>query len=156
MEKIAIEIPDILDDRKLIEVIRQQFLEDWPDKFSDTQLDQAAYIYRGCLDTALATKYDQLLPTIFRKADRIEDVSLRIKTDPTDLLKAIGKISNQLQDLLGTNLMGDSVLQLQGIQHPVPDSLPLISQPFVTQTKLIQELKAPSVTIIVRQLQPII
>jgi len=72
LEKIAVNLPSTLDDLGLLTALRDQFKNDWGTKLSDEQLDLAASLYRSCLDRALATKLDQLLPTIFRKVERIE------------------------------------------------------------------------------------
>ncbi|MCJ7434078.1 MAG: hypothetical protein MUO77_11375, partial [Anaerolineales bacterium] len=73
LEEISTNLPLTLDDSGLLFAIRNQLEKDWSTKLTKQQLDQAAYLYRNCLDRALATKLGQLLPAIFRKIERIEE-----------------------------------------------------------------------------------
>lgn len=76
LEGLARSLPDTLDDDGLLRKLRDTFKRDWPN-WSQERLDEAAVIYRDCLDTALAAKCDQLLPTLFRKVERIEETTTK-------------------------------------------------------------------------------
>ncbi len=71
LTKLADALPRTLDDATLFAALRARFAEDYP-HLTDAQLDDAARVYRDCLDRALAAKCGQLLPALFRKIERID------------------------------------------------------------------------------------
>jgi hypothetical protein len=75
LEKLAAALPETLDDDGLLAALRGRFADDWRNALSDAQLDRAALVYRKCLDRPLAAKCDQLLETLFRKVERIEETT---------------------------------------------------------------------------------
>ena len=94
LENIAIQLPSTLDDASLFVALRDQFKKDWPKKLSEQQLDIAATQYRICLDRALATKLEQLLPTIFRKVERIEKDVRQIRNFQSDFQQQFQKFED--------------------------------------------------------------
>ena len=71
LTKLADALPRTLDDAALFAALRARFAEDYP-HLTAAQLDDAARVYRDCLDRALAAKCGQLLPALFRKIERID------------------------------------------------------------------------------------
>ena len=106
LELLAKQISSNLDDQGLLTAIRDRFEMDWPNKFSKEQLDRASIEYRDCLDKALATKLDQMLPTIFRKIDRIEHASRRLSEGQFGINTEIKRFDETLSN------QNDAILQL--------------------------------------------
>jgi hypothetical protein len=104
LEVLAKALPTTLDDIGLFNAIRDQFKKDWPGRLADQQIDVAARTYLDCLDQGLATKFDQLLPTLYRKVDRIDHTSRQIKANTDLLIEGQGKIEAQLEKLANKNL----------------------------------------------------
>ena len=86
LEKLAVTLPETLDDAGLLATLRGRFEDDWRNALTAGQLDRAAAVYRDCLDRPLAAKCDQLLETLFRKVDRIEKRTERIEDATSKLL----------------------------------------------------------------------
>lgn len=80
LEKLAASLTDSLDDDSLFRGLRLRFAEDWTGQLSDEQLNRAASLYRNCLDRALAATCGQLLPTLYRKIERIEALMGQVVT----------------------------------------------------------------------------
>lgn len=71
LEKFANALPQTLDDKGLLELIKQRFRDDWPN-LTKAQIENAAHLYRKCLDNSLASRADQLPETAFRILQRID------------------------------------------------------------------------------------
>lgn len=65
-------MPQTLDDESLSIALGERFKQDWQNHLTENQLHDAVKLYRFCIDRSLATKCNQLLPTIFRKIEGIE------------------------------------------------------------------------------------
>jgi len=152
LEKLAKSIPDTLDDQTLLDGIRQQFKDDWGTLLSDEQVDRAAEIYRSCLDNLLAVKLNQLLQTLYRKVNRIEEDTHSIRGDTAQILENQQQILKSLNRGFGegpfNNLASFSDLlqgfQVSDIQIPASDFPPQLTRPFIVPKSTLDELKAES------------
>jgi len=86
LTKLAAVLPETLDDAGLVAAIRRRFEEDWRGMFTPEQLDHAAAVYRECLDRPLAAKCGQLLPTLFRKVEHVEQMTGQLLAGQSELL----------------------------------------------------------------------
>lgn len=139
LQEFAKKIPNNLDDKLILNALVNQFKEDWPRRFSEEQFDQMARIYRNCLDKGLAMISEQILPTIYRKVDRIEGTTNEIKIN-TEQGLLFSEESNTLLHEIVKSLppMGKS-LDLNRI--PMPDSPPLKPKLFLPRELLIDDLQ---------------
>ena len=71
LNKLADALPKTLDSDGLLEVLRAQFANDWPNFTSEIH-QRAAHQYRTCLERALSVHCNQILPAVFMKMERIE------------------------------------------------------------------------------------
>jgi tetratricopeptide (TPR) repeat protein len=71
LERLAAALPRTLDDEGMRAGLRQQFQQDWREQLTDEQLDRAAAAYLRCLDRGLATRAQQLQPTLLRQTQRL-------------------------------------------------------------------------------------
>jgi len=130
LEILAGDLPVTLDETSLSTAIKNQLELDWPGRFSPQQLEYAAQTYLDCLDRSLAKKCDQLLPTIFRKIERIENTSRQILDQQQGLSNRIREVDDKLEsqnDLL-LHLVGmTSGLLISSSQQSQPDVVPLQS-----------------------------
>jgi tetratricopeptide (TPR) repeat protein len=99
LEKLAAALPQTLDETKLRAALRRRFADDWRNALSAAQLDHASDVYLRCLDVPLAAKCGQLLPTIFRKLDRIEDAAERIEDGVADVQASQERVEVGLADI---------------------------------------------------------
>jgi hypothetical protein len=143
-EVLAENLPVTLDDQILVRAIKNQLALEWPGKFTDSQLDYAAKTYLDCLDHSLASKCDQLLPTIFRKIERIEDNTRKILNYQQGITTQIRDVDNKLES------QNDLLLRLGGMttgliisssQQSQPDVVPLQSSHYLTRRDFIDQLK---------------
>ena len=144
LEKLADNLPATLDDETIIKAIKDQLTLEWPGKFSNKQLDYAAQTYLDCLDHSLASKCKQLLPTIFRKLERIENNSREILTQQQGISTQIRGVDNKLES------QNDLLLRLGGIttgllisssQQSQPDVVPLQSPHYLDHKDYSDQLK---------------
>jgi hypothetical protein len=84
LEKFAASLPSSLDDDGLLEMLEQQFANDWKN-FTKSQIQAAAYLYRKCLDRSLASKAKQLPETSIR-------ILLRLSTDIEEIKEVVNKL----------------------------------------------------------------
>jgi tetratricopeptide (TPR) repeat protein len=140
---VAKQIPSTLNDTGLLTLIRTRFEKDWPGKLTNQQLDRAAMVYRDCLDRSLATKLNQILPTLFRKVERIDLTSREILENQLGLraqIREVDKsISRQSDDILRLSGITTRLL-VQNIHIPLPDSLPLQPKNYINRVDFQQEL----------------
>ncbi len=106
LEKLAAALPKTLDDDELWRALRNRFKEEWPHLLTEAQLDRAATVYRDCLDRPLAAKCDQLLETLFRKVDRIEQSTQRLEGATQELLSGQKEIKSLLVDAANLAQLG--------------------------------------------------
>ena len=99
LENLAGNLNTTLDDANLFKAIRNQFEIDWPQQLTDQQLSIATRTYVDCLDRALATKFEQLLQTLYRKVDRVENTSRGIKADTEQILEKQDRIDAKLEKI---------------------------------------------------------
>lgn len=135
-EAVAKQLPSTLDDSGLFILIRTRFEQDWLGILSDQQLDQAAMIYRDCLDRAFATKLDQLEPTLFRKIERIDLASREIKENQRGLSTQIQEIYESTLRLTGLTTQ----LLVQDFHLTPPDSPPIQPEYFIAREDIHHEL----------------
>jgi tetratricopeptide (TPR) repeat protein len=157
LEKLAAALPTSLDDLGLLSALRRRFSEAWPGQLSEDQLDHAASVYRTCLDRALAAKCAQLLPTIFRKIERIEAVANRLLAEQHEIKAALldvvdlGRIELSRQwlrpapprpssRLVGRTRELDALRQLLTPDRGAPISVAVYGAPGVGKTLLAEHL----------------
>lgn len=142
-EAVTKQLPSTLDDMGLLTLIRMRFEQDWPGKLTKQQLDRAAVVYRDCLDRSLATKLDQLLPTLFRKVERIDLTSREILENQLGLRAQIREVDESM------SRQSDSILRLTGMTTQLlvqnyhlspPDSLPTLPVNYINLEDFHQEL----------------
>lgn len=142
-EVVVTQLPSKLNDAELFTIIRKRFDQDWPGKFTSQQLDRAAMVYRDCLDRSLATKLNQILPTLFRKVERIDLTSREILENQLGLSNQIREmdksISRQTDEILRISGITTQLL-VQNIHIPLQDSLPLHPTNFINLQYFQQEL----------------
>ena len=145
LERIAINLPSNLDDSGLFSALRDQFENDWKTKLSEEQLNLAASLYRNCLDRALATKLDQLLPTIFRKVERIEKDVQQIRGAQSNLhqqLQRFEDFASSQSEILLQQVAGISdQIKIQSLELSLPDDVTLRPATFLQREKLVQEFQ---------------
>ena len=144
LEILAGNLPLTLDDSTFYQMIKKQLAVDWPGRFSTKQLDHAAQTYIDCLDHALAIKCDQLLPTVFRKIERIEDTSRQILGKQQGLSNQFRGVEEKIES------QNDLLLRLGGMttgliisssQLSQPDVVPLQSSNYLVRKDLNEKLK---------------
>lgn len=141
LEQIAQHIPTNLDDRGLLESIRNRFELDWPGQLTDERLDQAAIVYRDCLDKALLIKLNQIHPTLFRKIDRIEkDTQKLLRGQDANFQHLSHQLAKQTDYLLNFAGLTSQIL-VQGIQYPQPDIVPLQPEIYLEREEIIINLQ---------------
>jgi|GEM_PF-847463 len=80
LEQLATHLPKTLDDASFRQALRATFRASWPQQLSEAEIDRAAGLYLQCLDRPLAADCEQLLPTIFRKLERMENILAELTT----------------------------------------------------------------------------
>jgi hypothetical protein len=142
-ETVAKQLPSTLDDSGLFTLIRTRFEQDWPGKLSDQQLDQAAMLYRDCLDRGLATKLGQLIPTLFRIIERID---LRTRETQENQVRLMAQVREVRESV---SRQSDNILRLTGITKQLlvqdlrlvpPDSPPIQPANYIERKDLHHEL----------------
>lgn len=140
---VVTQLPSTLNDAELFTIIRKRFDQDWPGKFTSQQLDRAAVVYRDCLDRSLATRLNQILPTLFRKVERIDLTSREILKNQMGLSNRIREIdksiARQNDEILRISGITTRLL-VQNVHIPQQDSLPLHPTSFINLQNFHQEL----------------
>jgi len=145
LENIATQLPSTLDDESLFFALRDQFKKDWPKKLTEKQLDIATTQYLKCLDRALSTKLGQLLPTIFRKIERIGNDVDEIKRSSIDFQRQFHrfeKLSLSQSEMLMQGLIGISnQIMIRNLEMSLPDDITLRPTIYLHRDEIIRDFQ---------------
>jgi len=142
LEGFALQLPSTLDDRALLEAIKEQFSTDWPERFTTQQLDYAAQLFLKCLNRALAIKCGQILPAIFITVTRIDETTqqtLSTQQVISNQIKIVGEKIDDQNDIL-LQKVGVATSLLISSQIAQPDGAPLHTSNYLVRKDLIEQL----------------
>lgn len=133
LEKIAAELPTTLDDSILRNLIRNQFQQNWGKLLSSGQIEHAVLVYMKCLDRALAANAEQILPSLFRIVERIEE-------DVKEIGSEVIELRSDTQNILANQIRSDNIVSRLGEQ--LSQKISEIPQVIVVEAALMSEHKA--------------